>query len=42
VEIVHGYLQLLTFQKEAFVKIEDKSAVFISLDVGLTMPRLRE
>ena len=41
-EIIHGYLQLHTCQKEAFVKIEDKSAVFISLDVGLKMSRLSE
>jgi len=42
VEIIHGYLQLHTFQKEASVKTEGKSAVFISLEVGLTMPRLIE
>ena len=42
VEIIHGYLQLYAFQKEASVKTEDKSAVFISLDVGLTTPRITE
>jgi hypothetical protein len=42
VEIINGYLQPHTFKKEVSVKTEDKSAAFISLGVGLTMPRLTE